>query len=46
MNDGDLRAEIHKVLSGAAHEMQASHRMYFLSKISQVPEEEINDRHI
>ena len=36
-NDGDLRTEIHKVLSGAAPEMQPSHRMYFLAKISNVP---------
>ena len=46
VNDGDLRTEIHKVLSGAAPEMQASHRIYFLEKISSLPQEEMNDLHI
>jgi hypothetical protein len=46
INDGDLRAEIHKILSGAAPGMQISHRLFFLTKISSVAEEDLNDRHI
>jgi hypothetical protein len=45
-NDGDLRAEIHKVLTGAAADMQISHRLFFLTKISSVAEEDLNERHI
>lgn len=46
INDGDLRIEIHKLLTGAANQMETSHRLYFLTKISSVPEEDLNDRHI
>lgn len=46
VNDGDLRAEIHKVLTGAAADMQINHRLFFLTKISSVAEEDLNDRHI
>jgi len=46
INDGELKAELHKVLVGAAADMKSRDREVFLGKIEQISADQLIDRHI
>mmetsp|Transcript_39087 Transcript_39087/g.59601 ORF Transcript_39087/g.59601 Transcript_39087/m.59601 type:complete len:93 (-) Transcript_39087:6899-7177(-) len=45
-NDGEMSEEVYKSLQGAASEMRAEDRLFLISKIETIPEEQLSARHI